>query len=865
MNQRDRILSVLIAGAVPALVAQPAFAQGIVVTNVQLQQTDSGFELILEGPTGKQPEIFRTTYGETLIIDLINTQLQLPEGEQISQENPALGIASVEVVQQYANTVRVKLVGTEKVPTAKVNTTGQGLALNVSTEMTTAQEPAPAPTPEAEPAPTPQQPEAGKQKPIELVVTATRTEERQEDVARSVTVIDREEIEKQTNLGRNLVNILGRTVPGLGPPNFTNLSNAQTLRGREFSVLIDGVPTKLNRSTNVQLGFIDPSAVERIEVVRGPTAIFGSDAIGGVINIITRNPTEEGFKATTAIGTNAALGNLEGESFGNEQRQTLFYNQGNFDATLTFSRERTGTTFDAEGDRIPTNNTTTDNTESFNLLGKLGFDLDNNQRLQLTANHKENNIDFELLPFANPDPEGKALVEEKDLEFVGDATPPGIDNTLISLDYTHEDLFGSEVKLQGFYRTSQTSNVPFDGRGGFGNAVFHGVRDEEVWGARLQAETPLSPGTDLLWGADFESQDNEAVNIEVADPEAFDEEDKFQTISDPLSGEFGPPFDLNELGLFAQVQSQLNEKLRLSGGVRYSRFDFQVDDYVPTIDADGNIIGSPNFNRRTIEGGELNFDDVTFNVGAVYQLTPELNVFGKFSQGFSVPDFSDVIRFPPTGFTIDESLEDLQPVKVDEFELGIRGNWSSVQFSLAGFFNQSDLGSRLENITTPQGNVISRLQRAPERIYGVEATVDVQLAKDWQVGGLVSWNKGENDPGDDGDFQPLSSFEIQPLKVSAYVENQTTPGWNNRLQVLVVGGRDRAFEEGVDNTEIESYAVLDYISSVDIGPGTLEIGIQNLLDNQYFPVFQQLLGSNNPSNRFAAPGRTVQLNYSVTW
>ncbi|NEO27050.1 MAG: TonB-dependent receptor [Kamptonema sp. SIO4C4] len=436
---------------------------------------------------------------------------------------------------------------------------------------------------------------------------------------------------------------------------------------------------------------------------------------------------------------------------------------------------------------------------------------------------------------------------------------------MISLNYTHEDLLGSEVTLQGFYRTSQTSNVPTDDRGGFFDAIFHGVRDEDVWGGRLQAETTLSPGTDLLWGADFESQDNEPVVTEIADPEAFDEQGEFQLISTPQSGEFGPPFQLDELGIFARLQSQLNPKLRLSGGIRYNRFNFQVDDYVPTIDANFNVIGEPDFNRRTIEGGELNFDDVTFDIGAVYQLTPRLNIFGKFSQGFSVPNFADVIRFPPTGFTIDESFQDLQPVKVDEFELGIRGNWSSVQFSLAGFFNQSDLGSRLSTTTTDEGDVITILERAPERIYGIEATVDAQVAENWQVGGLVSWNEGENDPDDDGDFDPLSSREIQPIKLSAYVQNQTTPSWTNRLQLLVVGGRDRAFAEEVDGTEIEGYTVLNYISSVELGPGTLKIGIQNLLNNQYFPVFQQLSGARNPSSRFAAPGRTISVNYSITW
>ena len=863
---KQQPLPILIASVASVVATQPVWANSFSVTGVRLNSTEQGLEVILESPTGKQPETFRTTYGETLIIDLINTQLQLPEGEQISQDNPAPGIASVEVVQQYANTVRVKLVGTEEVPTAKINTTGQGIALNVSTEMTTAQEPTPAPTPETEPAPTPQQPEAGQQEPIELVVTATRTEERQEDVARSVTVIDREEIEEQTNLGRNLVNILGRTVPGLGPPNFSRLSNAQTLRGRNFSVLIDGVPTRSNGSFNIQLGFIDPSAIERIEVVRGPTSIFGSNALGGVINIITRSPTDEGFKATTEVGTDAALGNLEGESFGNEQRQTLFYNQGNFDATLTFSREQTGATFDAEGDRLPTENITTDNTESFNVLGKVGIDLNDNQRLEFTVNHKESTIDFELLAVANPDPDGKALVEEKDVEFVGDATPPGRNNTIVNLEYTHDDLLGSEVKLQGFYRTSQNVSTPVDGRGGFFGSVFSGIGDEEVWGGRLQAETQLSPGTDLLWGADFESQDNEPFALQIADPDAFDEEDEFRLISDPLSGDFNIPFQLNDLGLFAQVQSQLNQKLRLSGGVRYSRFDFQIDDFVPPIDPDRDVIGDPDFDRRTVEGGELNLDDITFNLGAVYQLTPELNVFAKFSQGFTGPEFTAFLRSAPIGFTVDESFEQLQPVKVDEFELGIRGNWSSVQFSLAGFFNQSDLGSSVTTETTDEGEVITTLERAPERIYGVEATIDAQLSKDWQVGGLVSWNEGEIDANDDGDFQPLNSFEIQPLKVSAYVENQTTPGWNNRLQLLVVGGRDRAFEEGVDVSPINSYAVLDYLSRIKLGQGTLQIGVENLLDNQYLPaVSQSSLAGNLPQNAFAASGRRLTINYSLTW
>jgi len=270
-----------------AVIVQPAQAQGTAITDVQLQPTSNGIELILETPTGRQPETFQTTYGETLVIDLINTQLQ---GEGFLEENPVAGIASVEVIQRYSNTVRVKLVGTEEVPKAEVTTTGQGIAVNVATdEVTTAEEPTPE-APTAEPEVTPEAPEA--QEPIELVVTATRTEQRQEDVARSVTVIDREEIEQQALLTQDLGDILGRLVPGFGPPTFTDRGNVQTLRGRTAQVLIDGVPLRVNSGLDFQTRFIAPSAIERIEVVRGPTAIYGGEAKGGVINIITRDSTE---------------------------------------------------------------------------------------------------------------------------------------------------------------------------------------------------------------------------------------------------------------------------------------------------------------------------------------------------------------------------------------------------------------------------------------------------------------------------------------------------------------------------------------------------------------------------------------------
>lgn len=328
-----------------------------------------------------------------------------------------------------------------------------------------------------------------------------------------------------------------------------------------------------------------------------------------------------------------------------------------------------------------------------------------------------------------------------------------------------------------------------------------------------------------------------------------------------------PAYDLDNLGLFGQLQWDVTDKFLLSGGIRYDRFGFSVDDYVTFYDDDFNRFFDPGFDEAeaTIEGGERTFDSTVFNVGTVYQMTPELSAFANFSQGFSVPRFLSFLGFPPTPstFTIDGSIDDLQPQKVNQYELGFRGRWDTVQFSLAGFYNTSDLGARL--VENDRG--ILTLQRAPERIYGVEASVDWQPSDRWQLGAVVGWNEGESDPNDDGDFQALNSFSIQPLKLTAYVQHETLPGWNNRLQLLYVGDRDRASEtlddrgRPVDPKAIEGYVVVDYISSVSLGGGTLQIGVQNLFDHQYSSVYSQALRASN----LAESGRTLTASYRLSW
>ena len=130
----------------------------------------------------------------------------------------------------------------------------------------------------------------------EVVVSDTRTETKRKNSGRSMTVIDRDEIELWD---KRSVHELLRTAPGVrvsqsgGPGKQTSVF----IRGANSNhtlVLING--NRVNTPTTGGFDFsnITTDNVERIEIIRGPSsALYGSEAIGGVINIITRTGEEE--------------------------------------------------------------------------------------------------------------------------------------------------------------------------------------------------------------------------------------------------------------------------------------------------------------------------------------------------------------------------------------------------------------------------------------------------------------------------------------------------------------------------------------------------------------------------------------------
>ena len=139
----------------------------------------------------------------------------------------------------------------------------------------------------------------------ETVVTATRTETPVKDLGVSVTVITEEEIKERQAI--EALDVL-RTVPGFNISRSSGRGSLTALypRGGEDNftkVLIDGVSVNLGGG-GYDFGSLLTENFERIEIVRGPqSALYGSDAIGGVINFITKpGEGKPSLRVSTANG-----------------------------------------------------------------------------------------------------------------------------------------------------------------------------------------------------------------------------------------------------------------------------------------------------------------------------------------------------------------------------------------------------------------------------------------------------------------------------------------------------------------------------------------------------------------------------------
>jgi iron complex outermembrane receptor protein len=658
----------------------------------------------------------------------------------------------------------------------------------------------------------------------EVVVSATRSEEALGRVASSVSVLSNERIETQSALTSDLGNMLAQEIPGLAPSNESLSNFGQTLRGRSPFIMIDGVPQNTPlRDALRSLRTVGDEAIERIEVVRGASALYGYGATGGAINIITKQPTPE-LEATTEVGVRGSGADLS-ESFTGRLHQSISGTRSGVEYVASGSYERWGQFYDGDGNLIaqdPRGQGGLAGADEISVLGKVGGSFAPKQHLTGSVSYYSflQNMEYERQSGVYGETPTSAVAVE---DVPG--KDPGTQNLVGRVRYEHDDVVGSELTAQAYVQDFKTR---------FGYADFYpdgggqGFVRSNKQGLRLDIETPF-PDLDTDW--------ERAVTwgVDVLRDETAQELEDGRT--------FAPEMTQTSAAPFAQVRFALNDRLTLRGGVRYETLSLQVDGFTTL------------FGGNEVTGGTLNYDNTAVNAGLVYAPSDPVELFLSFDQGFSASDIGRVLR--STGAA---SVEQVNPEAktVNSYEVGGQFGTSLVNLSVTGFYNTSELGSSYGDL--PELELI----RSPERVYGAEVTTDVQLLEPLAVGGTFTWLEGKRDAtGDGNDETYLPGERIPPAKTTGYVELNPSQVWSGRVQVMHVGSRDRFDDDTYGHGSIAAYTLVDLQGRVAVGPGALRVGVKNLFDVYYFPVRSQF--GNFDDGYTPGRGRTVSLSYTVTW
>src|SRR5690606_24430098 len=222
----------------------------------------------------------------------------------------------------------------------------------------------------------------------EVVVTATRGARNLVDVPRSVTVLNRQEIEQQLKIANDIGTVLGNLVPGMGASvqGRINGTGQDMIRGRRLQLVVDGVVMN-NGFLDFREEFnnIDPDLIERIEVIRGGSAVYGFGAAGGVIAITTRKPQPGQSYQASRIGTHFQPTNV-GDSLGWTAHHAANWASDRFGARLSVGYTRRNEQFDGDGDRRPSD-FSLDNTRDYSLAGGFSWYLDERQQFDVSIAH----------------------------------------------------------------------------------------------------------------------------------------------------------------------------------------------------------------------------------------------------------------------------------------------------------------------------------------------------------------------------------------------------------------------------------------------------------------------------------------------
>ncbi|MBF2066404.1 MAG: TonB-dependent receptor [Calothrix sp. C42_A2020_038] len=590
--------------------------------------------------------------------------------------------------------------------------------------------------------------------------------------------------------------------------------------------------------------------------------IFADESESTQETSVAPSSPQNTFTAISIAGVTAPIGGravFKSEGFDYFVRHYLAGTSKKLDYSIDISKTSNNSNFDAAGNLLPNVTFGQDDSARLDVFTSANISLSKKENLQVALRSIKQSYNVKVVPnqefLQSPGQQLSRGIRRS--VVVNNALSPGTSSTDIDLKYTNKNFLGSVLSLSSYYRRlNYVERSLLDNRNGFFDEILRRTFGSEIIEGKLQVETPLFDRVRLQWGADYKQQTKDAVRFELFDRQTYDRSDGriAQKISEV---DYVPSYQLGSFGLFTQANWQINNRLKLSAGVRYNLLRLNIEDYTPLYDNDYN-----RYEGNPISGNTLQYEDLLFNAGLSYQLTSKLQLYTVFEQESFIPDYGfDILSFPPRDLKINTTLTPFQPQKVNTYKLGLEGQWQQFQATFAAFYQDSSLGA----VYTATSNGSYEIIRAPQRNYGIQAAFNFQPSTKWQLGAILNYSLGQNDRDKNGKYLALSSYEVSPLTLTAYIENQTSPGWRNRLQMSHISSRKAGFESGADALPILGYTVFDLSSTFQIGRDDITLNIQNLLNQSYQTVNAQLDGFADETLNLPGRGRTISLIYRIRW
>lgn len=667
----------------------------------------------------------------------------------------------------------------------------------------------------------------------EVVVTASRIETPRSAIAATVEIIDAEALAQQTALAASAVETVAALVPSFSPTRQKLSGFGETLRGRSPLYLVDGVPQSTPLRDDSRDGYtIDPFFIDRVEVIFGSNAIQGVGATGGVVNYVTaRKPSEREGLTGRMMAQVITDDELQGDGVGAKIAAIGGRDFGAFDLTLGAAFETRGAYYDADGSRVGFDGAQGEvqDSQAVSLLARGGWDLGGDRRLEGWVNRFDLEGDGDYVTVAGDRATG---VPTTAVRGAAPGEQPSNAVTSAALTYTDRDLFGGVLRAQVFAH---------DYQGVFGGGSFPDFQDPRIAPVGTLFDQSANNSEKLGFKIDWQGQVPGLAGLKALVGLDGLRDRTYQELI--LTGRnWVPETAYESLSPFLQLnQSVLAGRLSLSAGVRRESAKLKVDDF-QTLYAYG---------PQTVAGGEPGFEETLFNIGAAFEVTPALLVYGSFAQGFTMPDVGRVLRGINRPNQDVDTFLNVEPVVSDNTEVGVEYRGARVELSAAVFRSEAERGSLLNRL--PSG--IFEVQRQATRIDGLELKGLWRATDALTLGGSYAALDGQSDSDGDGDLdRDLNGANISPDRLLLWGEYETGP-IALRLQAQTYLARDFDGEPAANG--FEGYTVLDAVARYEAGFGTVSLGVQNLLDEQYISYFSDTQGPTDNLRFFAGRGRTA--------